>query len=87
MDIERREYFFEMDRVGVEEGDGDGASPYFLEISWIARSISSRSFGFGVDEPSIGVLDVVVSSFNCLRFFFLFLDFLGVDVDDDCLTA
>ena len=68
----------------VELGDeGEGVSPYFWEISWIARSTSSRFDGVGVDGRSEGVLDVVISSLRGFRFFFLFLDFfVGVDGEE-----
>ena len=66
------------------EGDeGGGVSPYFCEISWIARSMSSRLDGVGVDARSDGVLDVVISSLRDFRFFFLLFDFfVGVACDD-----
>ena len=68
----------------VELGDeGEAVSPYFWEISWIARSMSSRFDGVGVDERSDGVLDVVMSSLRGFRFFFLCFDFfVGVDVEE-----
>ena len=66
-----------------EGDDGDGMSPYFSEISWIARSMSSRSDGVGVDARSEGVLDAVISPLRGFRFFFLGFDFfVRVDCDD-----
>ena len=73
----RRAYFLVSVGFGVEEGDGMGLSPYFLDISWIARSISSRLEGVGVDGVSLGVDGVGGSSLAVFFFFFLFLDFLA----------
>jgi hypothetical protein len=72
-----------MDWLGDDDGDGAGASPYFLEISRIARSISSRAGGAGVEGGSVGVLDTLVSPLTAFRFFFLFLDFFVCADDDD----
>lgn len=68
----------------VGDGDkGEKVSPYFFEISWIARSMSSNVDGEGVDGRSEGVLDVVIFSLRGFRFFFLFFDFLvGVDCEE-----
>lgn len=88
-EMERREYFFERDRVVVELGDeGEVVSPYFWEISWIARSMSSIFDKAGVDGRSEGVLDVVISSLRGFRFFFLCFDFfVGVDDEDFVFVA
>ena len=53
----------------------EGVSRYFLKISWIARSMSSRSEVAGAGGLSEGVVGVGMSSL-VVRFFFLFLDFL-----------
>ena len=81
---DRREYLRVREGRRALEEEGEGVSPYFCEISWIARSISSRSDdGAGVEGGSFGVEGIGVSSFEaaaCFFFFFLFLDFLtGVE--------
>ena len=90
-DTVRRVYFRVRDGRRVLDDEGEGVSPYFWEISWIARSMSSRSDAAGVKgDGSFGVEGVGVSSFAvvataaaaCFFFFFLFLDFLtGVEGD------
>lgn len=83
--MERRAYlgFMEGAGWGEEDGDGDGeaVSPYFWEISWIARSTSSRAEAAGIEGAvSFGVEGVDAQSFDVAAtffFFFLFLDFLA----------
>jgi len=91
-DTVRRVYFRVRDGRRVLDDEGEGVSPYFWEISWIARSMSSRSDAAGVEgDGSFGLEGVGDSSFAavaaaaaaaCFFFFFLFLDFLmGVEGD------
>ncbi len=80
--MQRRAFLRVIEGEGREEGEVEGLSPYFWEISWIARSMSSRAEGVGVKEVvSFGVEEVGVSSFDVAAaffLFFLFLDFLTV---------
>src|SRR5271163_1904866 len=62
------------------EEDGEGVSRYLCDISWIARSTSSRSGDVGFDGASRGVDIAGDLSLAGFFFFFLFLDFLeGAD--------
>jgi len=71
--------------VGWEEGEGREEG-YLRDISWIARSTSSRSEVAGVVGLSEGVVGAGLSSLD-FRFFFLFLDFFAVGFGEATLPA
>lgn len=63
----------------MDEVDDATVSPYLSEISWIARSRSSRSDGAGPLCDLSGVSDTSVSGLVDFFFFFLDFDFLVED--------
>ena len=75
METERRACLWVAEWEAPPGDEGWMVEGYFWEISWIARSMSSRSLGVaGVVGLSEGVVGAGLSSLG-FRFFFLLLDF------------